>query len=331
MYFILGIFFTKSSNPENGALRTTRIFDGLVFLFLLLYIITSYSNISVDSLGSYMSKWLSSFKSFAEKPYSIFSVLIFIIVFYFAIYLVRIPMTPETKPITIMLIESLAMILFLVLLICDFFKYVLKINLIELSMNDLIEWFNKPTATTKPGETVKPSQTTKPGETVKPTSDPKTSEVFNIRNNIYTYDEAQSVCSIYGAKLATYDQVEKAYNLGGEWCNYGWSDGQMALFPTQKATWNKLQNTDRSKNACGRPGINGGYIKNKHVRFGVNCYGKKPKASDKELAYMNANVLDKIPESEEDRNLKAKLDVLKSNPDKFLIVNSFNRTAWSEM
>jgi hypothetical protein len=97
-------------------------------------------------------------------------------------------------------------------------------------------------------------------------------EVFNIANNLYTYDDAQAVCSAYGAQIATYEQVEDAYNQGAEWCNYGWSDGQMALFPTQKDTWNKLQKTKNNKNDCGRPGINGGFIDNPYVKFGVNCF-----------------------------------------------------------
>ena len=41
-------------------------------------------------------------------------------------------------------------------------------------------------------------------------------EVFNVSNNAYTYDEAKAVCSIYGAELATYDQIEQAYNNGAE-------------------------------------------------------------------------------------------------------------------
>ena len=36
---------------------------------------------------------------------------------------------------------------------------------------------------------------------------------------------------------------------------------------------------------CGRPGINGGYIGNENVKFGINCYGYKPKMTplEKEL------------------------------------------------
>jgi hypothetical protein len=46
-------------------------------------------------------------------------------------------------------------------------------------------------------------------------------EVFNISNNLYTYDDAKSICSAYDASLATYDQIEKSYNGGGEWCSRG--------------------------------------------------------------------------------------------------------------
>ena len=59
-------------------------------------------------------------------------------------------------------------------------------------------------------------------------------EVFNIPENNYNYQEAKEICKAYNSKLATYDQIEDAYNDGADWCKYGWSAKQMALFPTQK-------------------------------------------------------------------------------------------------
>lgn len=112
------------------------------------------------------------------------------------------------------------------------------------------------------------------------------SEVFNISKNVYTFNDAAAVCAAAGAELATYDQVKDAYDAGADWCNYGWIKGQMAVYPTQKATWEKLQKgAPDFRNACGQPGINGGYFDNPELRFGVNCYGKKPamKASDELL------------------------------------------------
>lgn len=325
IYFVLGIFFNKSNSGSSGEanpLRLVRTLDGIVFLFVLLFIISTIASSKIEDIGPKLSNALSSFKKFGDDPYSIFSIIVFIAVFYGIIYLIRIPMDSASKPVSIMLIETIAILLFVVVLILDFFKYVLKIDLLSLLLGWLIDWLKAPEPTPIP-------TTSAPGNTTKP-RDSSGNEVFNIRNNLYTYDEAKSVCSIYGATIATYDQVEQSYNDGGEWCNYGWSDGQMALFPTQKDTWNKLQKTDRAKNACGRPGINGGYTKNKNVRLGVNCYGKKPKPTDNEKALMSANIEDKLPESAADRALRTKMDIWKKNADKFLIVNSFNKKEWSD-
>ena len=102
-------------------------------------------------------------------------------------------------------------------------------------------------------------------------------EVFNVSRNIYTYSDASAVCSAFGADLATYDQVKEAFNKGADWCNYGWTKGQMAIYPTQKETYEKLQKgAPEYRNACGNVGINGGYFDNPELRFGVNCFGIKP-------------------------------------------------------
>jgi hypothetical protein len=102
-------------------------------------------------------------------------------------------------------------------------------------------------------------------------------EVFYVSGNDYTYDEAPALCAAYEADLASYDQVMEAYSGGAEWCGYGWTQGGMALYPTQQATWEALQQeTDQSKRTgCGRPGVNGGYF-DSSTKFGVNCYGVKP-------------------------------------------------------
>lgn len=113
-------------------------------------------------------------------------------------------------------------------------------------------------------------------------------EVFHIPDNIHTYQEAKDLCEVYDARLASYDEIEKAYNKGATWCSYGWSKEQMALFPTQKSVYNELKKLPKHKHDCGRPGINGGYFKNPNVRFGVNCYGTKPEATENDKSYMHA-------------------------------------------
>jgi len=153
-------------------------------------------------------------------------------------------------------------------------------------------------------------------------------QVFNIPGNYYSYDNAKALCAAYGAKLATYDQIEKAYNNGAEWCNYGWSANQLALFPTQQKTYDTLQSTKGHENDCGRPGINGGYIANPNVKFGVNCYGNKPKITSEEEELMKK--ASPYPESAEDIAFQQKVDQMKGHLDQIL-VSPFNHNSWGEL
>lgn len=153
-------------------------------------------------------------------------------------------------------------------------------------------------------------------------------QVFNIPGNYYSYDNAKALCTAYGAELATYEQIEKAYNNGAEWCNYGWSANQLALFPTQKKTYDKLQTIQGHENDCGRPGINGGYIANPNVKFGVNCYGNKPKITSDEEELMKKS--SPYPQSAEDIAFQKKVDQMKNNLDQIL-VSPFNHNSWGEL
>lgn len=151
-------------------------------------------------------------------------------------------------------------------------------------------------------------------------------QVFNIPGNYYNYENAKALCKAYGANLATYEQIEDAYKHGAEWCNYGWSDGQMALFPTQQKTFNKLQTVKGHEHDCGRPGINGGYIANPQVQFGVNCYGNKPKMTSQEEELMQKNTTP-YPESAQDLAFQKRVDFWKTKVDEIL-VSPFNYNSW---
>jgi hypothetical protein len=153
-------------------------------------------------------------------------------------------------------------------------------------------------------------------------------QVFNIPGNYYTYDNAKALCTAYGADLATYDQIEKAYNSGAEWCNYGWSANQLALFPTQKKTYENLQKIEGHENDCGRPGVNGGYIANPSVQFGVNCYGYKPKITGDEEELMKTAT--PYPETPQDIAFQKKVDIMKNNLEQIL-VSPFNYDTWGEL
>ena len=119
-------------------------------------------------------------------------------------------------------LEVILWSIFVILLIINGFQYFFNVN-VTASIKDIFTDQPKVDITVQepPNESVVPELKLK-------------KEAYNIPDNRFTYDDAKAICMAYGGDLATYNQIEESYNKGGEWCNYGWSDDQMVLFPTQK-------------------------------------------------------------------------------------------------
>jgi hypothetical protein len=205
-------------------------------------------------------------------------------------------------------------IILVFLIIVNAFQYFFSVN-ITAYLTDLF--------TNKPKIDIVVDQSTFQPSTV-PTIKFK-KQVFNIPGNYYNYPDAKALCQAYDSKLATYKQVEDSYDNGGEWCNYGWSDGQMALFPTQQKTFDNLQKIKGHENDCGRPGVNGGFMANPSIRFGVNCYGNKPKITQEEEDLMKTAT--PYPETIQDIAFQKRVDFWKDKVDQIL-VSPFNYETW---
>jgi hypothetical protein len=205
-----------------------------------------------------------------------------------------------TDPTSFLLFGLLLAILTFVLMYFGFVSFETRPN--ELDIN----YTPRPSAPESTANGSPPSYATTPLE-----------EVFYVANNIFTYDKAPTVCKAYGAEVATYSQVEDAYAQGAEWCGYGWTQGGIALFPTQQKSWDKLQmEIDPKKRiSCGRPGINGGYF-DPTTKFGVNCYGVRPAAKPG-------------TGQEVDKEFAAGVARMKGMLDK-ISVYPFNTSEWSE-
>ena len=151
-------------------------------------------------------------------------------------------------------------------------------------------------------------------------------QVFHLKDNKYTYENAKAVCKAYGSRLANLEDLQKAHKEGGEWCSYGWSDKQHAYFPTQKKTWDKLQTKKGHEHDCGRPGINGGYIANPNIAFGVNCYGFRPKMNSSSKYSMENQPL--YPKTEKELAFEARVKKWR-HKTKDLTIAPFNTDQWS--
>tara|TARA_Y100000996_G_scaffold406696_1_gene383380 strand:+ start:38 stop:1057 length:1020 start_codon:yes stop_codon:yes gene_type:complete len=151
-------------------------------------------------------------------------------------------------------------------------------------------------------------------------------EVYHIPGNHYDYESAKAICKARDSELATYEQLNKAFEKGADWCGYGWSEGQMALFPTQTEKWEKLQEIEGHENDCGRPGINGGYIDNPNIQYGINCFGFKTPISPEEAQLMSETSL--YPKTQKELDFEKKVDYWKTKiPD--ILLAPFNHNNWS--
>ena len=319
----------ESSNASSAQLGYSRTIDIILGVCLILYIFYWYTSLPESEQDNILGYFISWTQAFFDDPWGLFQLIWFTIIFFSLVYILGVPMTPGASPVLVHLVESKIWILYAIFGIIYFFKYVLGIPIISLIFNNSFANYlkNATPSTSSIYDTLSKDldevdNNTALSTTTNTTSSPSTcgdKQVFNVSNNLYTFEEAQSVCKAFDASLATYDQIENAYNSGGEWCNYGWSEGQMAYFPTQKSTWSSLQKNPKTQNSCGRPGVNGGYIKNPYVRFGANCYGVKPKEPANWVKPSYELELEIEPDKDEYAELRDGVTI-----------NSFNATEWSK-
>ena len=146
-------------------------------------------------------------------------------------------------------------------------------------------------------------------------------QVFNVRENIYTLDDAPAVCGALGADLASVKQLISAHKNGADWCNVGWTKDGLAAYPIQHSTWKTLQdNNPNKRNICGKPGIN--LSRNDpNLLYGVNCYGIKPEPKGNEIV---KNVI----MSDKQRELQKKISEFQKNVNS-IGISPFNTDKWS--
>ena len=309
-----GLAYFDSEGKYRNVSFLIKTLDLFLIVLLTLYLLISYYSLDKTDRSEFFTYIFRELKDFLNNGMNILYLLIIQAVFYGIAYIFGLPLKASEMTFTLGFVVNILWTFFALVLI------VLVLNLLNIPIVDFIYYGIANLFTVEEEE----EENENTGEV-----DPKGEEVFNISNNLYTYEEAGYMCQGLGARLATYDEIEKAYNAGAEWCNYGWSEDQMAYFPTQKETWRKLQSSEEHKNDCGRPGINGGYMANPNLKFGVNCFGVKPEATQSELDMMETKKNSVLPKSRSQVMADRKIQFWKENKDKMMTINSFNKNNWS--
>jgi hypothetical protein len=89
-------------------------------------------------------------------------------------------------------------------------------------------------------------------------------QLYHIFKNIYTYTEAEEECKRRNAKLASKDDLVKAFDTGADWCSYGWVKGKEAYVP------------NRNPKCLPKIGLLSAGNIPETTKIGANCYGAAP-------------------------------------------------------
>jgi hypothetical protein len=314
--FVLFGMYVRRNEQETADLKISKTFDFSVFGCLFVFAIYKYFRADDDTKSDLLKAFTQELVEYFDDPLSLFSTMMFVVCFYLIVFILGIP-TKDNKPFSVSLMQVFGWLLLGALVIHNILKYFFEIDLLD-ELRD-VKW----------KKYIDPDANEDASGNVVEEEKPKVPEVFNISNNKYTYNDAQAICKAFDSRLANYDEIETAYQNGAEWCNYGWSADQMAFFPTQKKTWQELQNSEKHKNSCGRPGVNGGFFANPYIKFGVNCFGTKPDPKQNELAVMETRKLRPYPRTEEEKQLDETVAYWKEQLQGNVALSGFNRDQWS--
>lgn len=319
IYAVLYLFFHSwFDTREHLVVMTIDIF---IIAIAVLYAIYFFYQMTSEDLKRPFTFICRQLKEEFNRPISLVYMIMYLFFTYMAIYFFKIPKINGELPKSIHVLEVKSWYFFMILLVINILKFGFNIHIVDIIYNWIADIFNSLTSGLKIPEYGEEPESKETDTKITPQKE----EVFNISDNKYSYDDSQTICKIYGGRLATYKEVEDAYKNGGEWCNYGWTEGQMAIFPTQKNTWNKLQQSETSRNNCGRPGINGGYISDSTAKYGINCFGIKPELSDSNKKYMEQTKSIIEPTQPTDNTVNEWKDK-KSQ----LVMSAWNSNKWSE-
>jgi hypothetical protein len=310
--------------------------DVILSILLIWYLIDTYNKMTPEDRKNWWTffwRWLKHDTINPSTPIYLIGFMAFILLFN---YIFGIQLHSKEAPYTLYIFNKKVIAFLVFIVVLNVISFVFNLHIVEYIYDNTAYYWNKyvkwmyNSSSPSPFQNVPSpdklvnsalaSATASPQEDTAKSTPTPTPEVFNIGGNIFTYTDAKAACMAVGSRLATYEELENAYNSGAEWCNYGWTDGQLALFPTQKTTWVELQKNKKTMHQCGRPGINGGHIRNPNITYGANCYGIKP---------TNLNFVPTTIKVDADIDpIDPKVEYWKSNKDK-LSISPYNKSTWS--
>lgn len=281
---------------------------------------STFNNITED--------FFAGLNNYSTNPIVLFIFIVIIFLYYIIFWFLGKSDNNESKSTGMFIFEAIFWGIFIVLILINSLSYFFDINIITEIRN---------TFTDKPEITIK---TTTKNDSI--SNDPSLNdvslnlpkeiiedkEVFHIPGNTFTYHDAKAVCKAFDSELANYEQLNESQKKGASWCSYGWTLGQLGLYPTSQSDFKRLKKKEGHEYDCGLPGVNGNFVSNSHIKLGANCFGYKPKKSELEEDYFKGKQL--YPKTQKEIIFENRVNYWKDRIGNIL-VNPYNSEKWSRI
>lgn len=121
IYFGSTVFSKRDVVTESSdQLLYSQSVDIVLFGLFIIFIITGYYSLNQNDRSNLLGWFIRWTREFFDNPNTIIEAGIFTLVFFAIVYLFRIPMTPEAKPVFIHIIEAKIWIVFVCLFVVLF-------------------------------------------------------------------------------------------------------------------------------------------------------------------------------------------------------------------
>jgi len=124
-----------SSNESKYEDKMYQMIDAFTISILTIVILVEYFNSTKEEKDRYVTKRLKQFRDYLDDPYSIISMLLFLLAVYLIVYFLHLSMD-SNESVVIWLIHNVSFLLIMLMLIVDFFKFFFQINLVEIVLTD---------------------------------------------------------------------------------------------------------------------------------------------------------------------------------------------------
>jgi len=141
-YYLLGFIFNKTETVVNYQLNVSRTID-IIALLCVLITLFGYGGLSTDEQIKVAEDSENYFKKDMTSFGAIIIQMISLTLFYVIVYIFRVPMERDVKPITVSIIETVMWLYLIVQIFSVFFKYVLGASLYDV-LSNYYDWDKLP-------------------------------------------------------------------------------------------------------------------------------------------------------------------------------------------